>query len=257
LRLDEFAIIHENQTSQLSEHGKYLKYISKQLAQSRPHEEISDSIETPVERFSLNTQTGTEASSDSSDISGDSVIERHMSIGRYSSPRNGPKTYSAIRVRASHYRRTQCEGWCSCLCHRPRYVQTPQSLDFLLGSLFMGYSGLPAQSQSCSERSCRQQSIPTVKVTYHFPQWLLGRAIQFALSISHMKGPELILRTLRVIPANSPIITYAVKGNLDGIKSLFNKGLASPFDVIDNGRTALHVREPQPKAPFQIMSADD
>jgi len=121
----------------------------------------------------------------------------------------------------------------------------------------MGYSGLPAQPRPCNERSCRQQSIPTVKVTYHFPQWLLGRVIQFALSVSYMKGPELILRTLRVIPANAPVINYAVQGNLDGIKSLFNKGLASPFDIIDNGRTALHVREPQPKVPLQMMSTDD
>jgi hypothetical protein len=231
-----------------------LEYISKQFTRSGPHEEISGSIETPIERFAPNAQTSEEASSDSSDISGGSVIERHMSIERSSSSRNGPKTYSAIRVRASHYRQTRCEGWCSCLCHRPRYVQTPQSVDFLLGSLFMGYSGIPARSRPCNERSCRQQSIPTVKVTYHFPQWLLRRVIQFALSISYMKGPELTLRMPRVVPANASVISYAVLGKIDGIKSLFDKGLASPFDVISNGRTALHVSKAQLKVPLQLMT---
>jgi hypothetical protein len=38
------------------------------------------------------------------------------------------------------------------------------------------------------------------------------------------------------------IFTFAIGGDLDGIKSLFNRGLASPFDVCEsNKRTALHV----------------
>ena len=47
----------------------------------------------------------------------------------------------------------------------------------------------------------------------------------------------------RVIPDDSPILSFAVQGNLEGIKSLFSQGIASPYDVgLSNGRTALHVR---------------
>jgi hypothetical protein len=49
-----------------------------------------------------------------------------------------------------------------------------------------------------------------------------------------------------MVPGNASVFTFAVLGNLDGIKSLFNKGLASPYDVcVSNGRTALHVSETQ------------
>jgi hypothetical protein len=47
----------------------------------------------------------------------------------------------------------------------------------------------------------------------------------------------------QVITDNAPILIFAVQGNLDGIKSLFSKGVASPYDIaLSNGRTALHVR---------------
>jgi hypothetical protein len=58
-----------------------------------------------------------------------------------------------------------------------------------------------------------------------------------------MKGPELILNCPRIVPDDSPILFQAVKGNLAHIQYLFNKGLASPYDIAaSNGRTALHVR---------------
>jgi hypothetical protein len=107
----------------------------------------------------------------------------------------------------------------------------------------MGYSGLPVRNRACNERNCRKQSIPTVKVTYHFPHWLLARMIHFVLTLSYMKGPGVSLSMPRVIPDNAPVLTFAVQGNLDGIRSLFSKGIASPYDVaLSNGRTALHVR---------------
>jgi hypothetical protein len=57
-----------------------------------------------------------------------------------------------------------------------------------------------------------------------------------------MKGPNISLSVPRVIPDDGPILSFAVQGNLDGIKSLFSQGIASPYDVgFNNGRTALHV----------------
>jgi hypothetical protein len=66
--------------------------------------------------------------------------------------------------------------------------------------------------------------------------------IHFVLTLSYMRGPGVSLSMPRVIPDNAPVLTFAVQGNLDGIKSLFSKGVASPYDVaLSNGRTALHV----------------
>lgn len=54
--------------------------------------------------------------------------------------------------------------------------------------------------------------------------------------------PRVSLSLPRVIEGNADIMRFAVSGNLDGIKSLFKQGLASPYDVVfSTGRTALHV----------------
>ncbi|KAI0906194.1 ankyrin repeat-containing domain protein [Ustulina deusta] len=46
-------------------------------------------------------------------------------------------------------------------------------------------------------------------------------------------GPSLQLKTLRRIPDSAEAITFAMNGNIEGVKSLFGRGLASPVDVSD------------------------
>lgn len=41
------------------------------------------------------------------------------------------------------------------------------------------------------------------------------------------------LKTLRRIPDSAEAITFAMNGNIEGLKSLFGRGLASPVDVSD------------------------
>jgi hypothetical protein len=124
-------------------------------------------------------------------------------------------------------------------------MQSPQQLEFFVGSLFLGYSGLPQPWRECNERTCQRQSIPTIRVSYYFPSWFLTRVLQITFAMSYMKGPELILNCPRVVEDDSPVIFQAVQGNLQHIQYLFNEGLASPYDVaLSNGRTALHVRIP-------------
>jgi hypothetical protein len=242
LKLDELVLIHENQKNQLSQHERYLEYISRQFTQ-QPLSNSSDSIETSPGTLSAESHNGDEASCQTVDEGQDWTIARHTSIDPLlSSLANGIEADSTLRVRASAYRMSRCEGWCSCICHRPYYLQTPQSVDFLLGSLFVGYSGFPIRRRGCNERTCHQQSIPTIKVSYYFPRWFLNRVVQFKAWSSYMQGPSLSLNVPRVIPDDSPVFSFAVQGNLAEIRSLFNKGLASPYDVgLSNGRTALHV----------------
>ena len=152
------------------------------------------------------------------------------------------RPYAADRLRAPHYRRTPCSGWCSCRCHGLTYYQSPRSFDNILGTLLMGHSGVSFRKRPCNEQSCRMQSIPTFRLNFFFPQWMMSRVLQFVVQLSYMKGPELVLRVPRVVPDNAPALFYAVQGDIEGIKSLFSKGLASPYDVaLDSGRTALHV----------------
>lgn len=54
-------------------------------------------------------------------------------------------------------------------------------------------------------------------------------------------------RTLRfspVVSADAPIFQFCRSGNVEGVRTLFKSGLASPFDATMNGYTPLHVSRP-------------
>lgn len=111
-----------------------------------------------------------------------------------------------------------------------------------LGSLFVGYNGIPSLSSKCNEKYCQGQSAPTLRLSYYFPSWFLNRTLQFAILGSCVGGPQISLSLPKVVADNSDVFVFAVQGNLDGMRSLFKRGAASPFDVgVGTGRTALHV----------------
>ena len=163
---------------------------SQRLVNISEHILEHQSSDAPVSSdSSIQTQSnsscasGTTASQTSIDNDEQSlIIPRHTDDKL--SPLVKTHTYNSVRIRASRYRRTQCEGWCGCSCHQVNYLKTPQSADLALGSMFIGFSGFPVRRPRCSEKSCRKQSIPTLKVTYQFPQWLLARMIYFSLSLT-------------------------------------------------------------------------
>ena len=241
LRLDEFEILQETHKELLTQQSQHLVKISEHISEHRSSN-ASISIDSSLQTQSDTSSTG-EITTSQTSFNDD---ERSLIIPRHTddvlSPSVNRRTYNTVRIRASRYRRTQCEGWCSCSCHHVNYLRTPQSADLALGSMFIGFSGFPVRRSRCSERRCRQQSIPTLKVTYHFPQWLLSRMIYFSLSLTYMNGPQVSLHMPRVVESNAKIFSLAVQGDIFGLKALFRDGLASPYDVAaSNGRTALHV----------------
>lgn len=73
--------------------------------------------------------------------------------------------------------------------------------------------------------------------------------ISFTLSLTYMNGPQVSLQMPRVVDDSAPIFTFAIQGDISGLKKLFRDGLASPYDVAaSNGRTALHVGIPTPRS---------
>jgi len=149
---------------------------------------------------------------------------------------------SAIGIRTAHFSRSACRPWCSCRCHIQRQWQSPSPFNRLLGSLFVGYSGLPIARLDCDERSCQLQSQPIIYVSYFFPPWFLARAMSMVLSSTRLAGPTVSLKVQRTIAGNSDIFTFAKLGDVDKMRSLFEQGLASPHDVhFDSGLTPLHV----------------
>ena len=150
---------------------------------------------------------------------------------------------AAVGIRTTQFPRTSCTPWCSCICHRERRLRTPRMLEQFIGSLFIGYSGLPVFRPPCNERSCHLQAQPLTYVTYFFPRWFLSRMVTFMMTVTPLAGPVASLKVQRTVPGSADIFTYAKLGDVDNIRRLFENGSASPHDVhSESGITPLHVR---------------
>jgi hypothetical protein len=155
---------------------------------------------------------------------------------------------STIRVQTSVYESKKCgPGLCGCQCHKVSRYQHHPYVAALLGSLFVGYSGVPLLSQrKCNLKSCLRQKGGFIKATYYFPTWLPGfsRMLAFMDKWNSLEGHEFSLKMPQVVPSSAEIFVLAQKGNVKGMQMLFSGGKASLHDVsAGEGRSALHVRK--------------
>jgi hypothetical protein len=137
--------------------------------------------------------------------------------------------------------RSTCPRWCSCICHKRDRLSSPHFLNQLLGALSVGYTALPYFRQPCNERRCQPRPSSSVRVTYRFPSWFLSRVISVLITSVPGYGPTMTLRTLKVIPDNEKAFIFAEKGDIDGLKNLFSRGLASIDDVDSANQSLLDV----------------
>ena len=81
-----------------------------------------------------------------------------------------------------------------------------------------------------------------VRAWYRGPAWLVNRAWAFH-AVKARNGWDCYFRQHNVIPWYSPVFKHAKSGNVMGLRELFDKNQASPWDCDDNGSTLLHVRD--------------
>ncbi|KAF3938286.1 Ankyrin-1 [Dactylella cylindrospora] len=151
-----------------------------------------------------------------------------------------PPAYSApldnetVRVLLS--RRNPCRNYCPCSCHGKKKgkISAPGFLESVLGKIFIGYSGVPFLNNKCDFRGCRDQQIPSATVEYWFPWWFVSRNLKIDIKCLTHAGPQLQMSTVRRVPDDAQAVSFALQGNIDGLKYLFNQGLASPRDVSES-----------------------
>jgi hypothetical protein len=169
--------------------------------------------------------------------------------GRKMSTESLPPSYSlkdnldtndTIQIKASCYRRS-CRPWCSCRCHVRRSIRSPSIATDFLGSLFIGYSGVPGLTQSCNEKQCSRRSQVRFITSYQFPKWMWTRALFTSFMTSRLYGPEMLVRVQNTISYVSETYQCCLNGEVGLLKKRFDNGLASPFDVDPEGVSLLHV----------------
>ncbi len=161
---------------------------------------------------------------------------------RSSTPSAIERDPQTLRVLTSH--RTPCRSWCPCACHTQQELnlRAPAVIESVIGKMFVGYSGLPVLNKPCDFRVCRDRQKATAAVEYWFPWWFLSMNLKLHFTYLPRTGPQLQLSTTRRIPDDSQAISFAMQGNIDGLKTLFSHGLAGPRDVSDSrGFTLMRV----------------
>ena len=156
-----------------------------------------------------------------------------------------------IRVRAhtsfpaqaqrSLYQQRRCSPSCRCACHKRQTFTMPVLFHNVIGNLFVGYSGSPVGIRRCTEDNCLSQSSLRIDVFYLFPSWLFMRALSMTLMRSCLNEVSIALKLQRVIPVGSEIFRLTNLDDVDNLKQLFNRGLASPDDIDPDGTGALTV----------------
>lgn len=125
-----------------------------------------------------------------------------------------------------------CRPGCPCRCHVQTRSSTPGLIDRVFGQLFVGYAGLPLVNAKCDTDSCENTQAAQVSVEYWFPLgFVWSKILRLQMTYQPHIGPQFELSTLRRVPDSAQCVNFALTGNIDGLKYLFKKGLASPRDV--------------------------
>jgi hypothetical protein len=197
-----------------------------------PYGEKVDELHKFMQRMQISSTVP--AAQQNSQSSLGSVLEAYTQGGTAITPR--------LKVQTSVYSQS-CGHLCRCRCHTESTFTSPRWLRIVLGSLFVGYAGVPGlHNVSCDDEACQQAGHGCFKVAYHFPAWFLTRMITIQDRWSPLGGHIVSMRTPRVVSPKAEIFIYAQQGNIEGLQLLFKERKASPFDVSSSeGRSALHV----------------
>ena len=226
----------------VQDHNKMRQDLETSLV--RHHDSLEDSLTTVYQRVDQRIGSVEQLLKDqSTQLHADQFNQtgrfyRHRSPFPRCIPRiPGPATQAskdvdsqAVGVRVSQY--SACRPGCPCVCHRPSKSATPGVLDKIVGKMFVGYAGLPLLSAKCDTEFCEKTQSPAVSLEYWFPMgFVWSQILQLKVSYEPKIGPHFELRSLRRVPDNAQCVHFALNGNIEGLKELFRRGLASPRDV--------------------------
>jgi ankyrin repeat protein len=159
------------------------------------------------------------------------AVDDHISIPYHWLPLNGWELLGDKQ-------RSSCNSKaCVCPCH----VQRRWLKQGLLGGIAFSRISYTDIDHKCDVTS-RNGIATKSSIAYHLPMWMFFRrmvATTYETTLYGQKHHELTFP--RIVYRDALIFHYASTNNINGIKKLFQKGIAAPSDVrFDSGWTALH-----------------
>ena len=136
-----------------------------------------------------------------------------------------------------------CPETCLCSCHPRREIRSPENLARILGRVYLRYCRIPRSRGQCTESMCQARQRSCARVTYVFPPWLCS----YIFSVTFMGDPLAAVRGPRLIATHSDALHLSSLNEVERLRSLFEKGTASPFDASAyDGRSVPHLSSPLP-----------
>ncbi|KAL9044028.1 MAG: hypothetical protein Q9214_002806 [Letrouitia sp. 1 TL-2023] len=138
-----------------------------------------------------------------------------------------------------------CSPDCRCRCHSYQTIRSPNFLNSMLGSLFIGYRASPWLNQRCNDRACTNKAT-RIEVTYTFPAWLMKRHIAARLRWGDYRGVEQSLRvyyTRDTKTWDAYRLLYFFDSEdwtIREISRQLHEGMTSLQDMSSYGNTLLH-----------------
>ena len=137
-----------------------------------------------------------------------------------------------------------CARGCSCVCHSKQSYKSPGMLGKLVGSIFVGYTGLPMLTAKCDLDTCINQVPHSIRVSYTFPAWVVMKTLDFFAKSSSVSGPcfGLSVRNRVSEAFGMNILTASRHGDISTLIKLLEKRKVSISDIGLNGASPFAVR---------------
>src|SRR5271156_4418091 len=90
-------------------------------------------------------------------------------------------TNEHVRIEALVSQPSPGVACCSCSCHSPLGLKSPQWLGAAVGMLLLRCTAEGKDCQRCSNRQCKAITRNAVKAHYYFPRWMLGCMLSFSI----------------------------------------------------------------------------
>lgn len=159
-------------------------------------------------------------------------VQHSISMENEARPSTQPTTFAPFNLTRSDQTSSpafQCSSICRCAGHKKRRVATPHSTREWVGGLSVTFSGIGPLSSACTIASCARKLRASASVDFTLPSWLASNMVSIWLKAAPVQGPELLLRTRRII--ETPAYYTAEQGNLVALRGLYSEGRAGIHDV--------------------------
>ncbi|EEY23143.1 B-cell lymphoma 3-encoded protein [Verticillium alfalfae VaMs.102] len=125
---------------------------------------------------------------------------------------------------------TKCQTTCPCNCHVRTAIRSPTWVRGVLGSLFLSYAGSPISGRpDCNYMPCQRSKSVGTAYTYHFPSWMVAKAVFFEMSKNDLLGysASWTLHIPKVLSDGDPIWRFINYGTVPQVIEILSKKVSA------------------------------